>query len=239
MVLRKTLLSCAALTLLTGMALSNAHAQPPTQLSFLGGVFDFTSGTGFSNVAGSQSAFSYVENAGTTINLNGSGVAAYIVLSGSLSGGATEVSVGGTNIVQQNLTGVTESIIAANNGPGWTAGSTLMTVSATGATLSGSGTNATFTLSGNDLFSSNYFNVAGAQSQTMLLTSTTALGVTGGTSTTSGSITVTTGGTLNSFTANAYSNVFNSSSIPEASTLMGLGGLVLGGGFFGLRRRKA
>lgn len=239
MVLRKTLLSCAALTLLTGMALSNAHAQPPTQLSFLGGVFNFD-GTNFTNAGGSggtATTFSFVENAGTLTTFTGANVGAYIVLSGTISGGASEVTAGGSSFVQQTLTGVTEQVIANGTG-GFASGTNLLSVSSTNATLSGSGSHLTFSLSGTDLFSSSYFNVAGAQSQTMLLTTSSPLSVTGGTTTTSGGITVTSGGTLGGFSGTAYSNVFNSSSVPEASTLLGLGGLVLGGGFFGLRRRK-
>lgn len=239
MVLRKTLLSCAALTLLTGMALSNAHAQPPTQLSFIGGIFDFTSGSGLTNAGGSggtTTTFSFANNAGSTVTFNG--VSAYIVLSGSLSGSATEVSVGGSNIVQQNLTGVTETIVANGSG-GFAAGTTLLSVNASSALLSGSGNSLTFSLGGTDLFSSNYFDVHGIDNQTMLLTTNSALGLSSVTSSnTVGNITVSTG-TLGSFDASASSNVFNSTAVPEASTLMGLGGLVLGGGFFGLRRRKA
>jgi hypothetical protein len=236
MVLRKTLLSCAALTLMTGMALSTAQAQ--TQLSFLGGVFNFD-GTSFTNAGGASgtaTTFSFVDNAGTTIDLNGQNVTASIVLSGTVSGAATEVTVGSTSFIQQSLTGVTEKIIANGSG-GFTAGTTLIAVSSTDATLSGTGHNLTFSLAGSGLFSSNYFSVGGPGSQTMLLSTNNALSVTGTTST-SGGISVTTG-TLGAFTGTAYSNVFNSSSVPEASTLMGLGGLVLGGGFLSLRRRKA
>jgi hypothetical protein len=159
-----------------------------------------------------------------------------------LSGSATTVTGNGVNTLTQNLTGVTESIVS-NGGSGnpFTAGSNLISVSSTSAMLSGSvgGNNLTFSLAGNGIFSSDYFNLSGAQNQTMQLTTSSALGLASVSNTYTGfGYTVQTG-TLGSFSATAHSNVFNSGSVPEASTLIGLGGLVLGGGFFGLRRRKA
>jgi len=237
MVLRKILLSCAALALLTGMAGSAANAQ--IQLSFLGGVFDFSS-SGFTASGGSTtSTFDFYSNAGSVVSFNGQNVQATITLSGSLSGLATAVTVGSTSIVQQNLSGITETITATgSNGP-FAPGTNLLSVSASSATLSGSGHNLTFSLAGNDIFTSDVFHVGGAQTQTLLASTDNALGLSSvSSSTTSGGITVSTG-TLGSFTATAHSNVFNSGSVPEASTLMGLGSLVLGGGLLGLRRRKA
>jgi hypothetical protein len=242
MVLRKTLASCAALALLAGLGATQAKAD--VQLSFLGGVFDF-SGSGFTSSGGSTgTTFEFVENGGVTTSF-GNTVSAHIILTGTLSGSATTVTGNGVNTLTQNLTGVTESIVS-NGGSGnpFAAGSNLISVGSTSAMLSGSvgGNNLTFSLAGHNIFSSDYFNVSGAQNQTMQLTTSSALGLASVSNTYTGfGYTVQTGA-LGSFSATAHSNVFNSGTgpaVPEASTLIGLGGLVLGGGFFGLRRRKA
>jgi hypothetical protein len=231
MVLRKTLLSWVALGALTCASLLQARAD--TQLNFTGGVFSF-SGNTFS--ATTDVVFNYV-----TVNGSQTVVTpfnAFLTLSGT-AGTATEVTQGGTQIgVTTSLTNVSESITAAQSGFGITDGQTLVAFSGQSGTLGGAGKTISFSLaSSGSIFSSDVFKLYGPENTTLQLSPSTVLSVTGS-STSSGAYTVTTG-TLNAFSATGKSNVFNAASVPEASTVIGLGGLVLGGGFLGLRRRKA
>jgi hypothetical protein len=232
MVLRKTLLSWAALGALTCASLMQARAQ--TQLNFTGGVFNF-SGNTFS--ATTDVLFNYV-----TVNGSQTVVTpfnAFLTLSGT-AGTATEVTQSGTQLgVTTSLTNVSESITAAQSGDGITSGQTLVAFSGQSGTLGGANSTISFTLSSpGNIFSSDVFALYGPENTTLQLSPSTVLSVTGSSMSYAGGYTITTG-TLNAFSATGNSNVFNAASVPEASTVIGLGGLVLGGGFLGLRRRKA
>jgi hypothetical protein len=210
-----------------------ANAQT-TQLSFTSGVFNF-SGSTFS--ASTDVVFNYY-----TVNGSQTVVTpfnAFLTLSGTV-GSASEATLSGQQIsVSAGLTNVSETITAAQSGFGITSGQTLVAFANQSATLSGAGKTISFSFtSPNAVFSSDVFqsHLYGPESENLQLTPSSVLSVTGST-TNYGAVAVTTG-TLNGFTATGGSNVFNAASVPEASTLLGLGGLVLGGGFIGLRRRK-
>jgi len=231
MVLRKTLLSCAGIALLAGVGLSNANADTYFG-SVTGGVFkfdgtNFTSGTsGFASPV--STTFNFLVDATVIFKTAGITVDAKLTLSGVADGSAAQLN----GAVFQKLKDVTETI--TENG---TSLNLVSTINPVNATLSGSGQSLNFSIAGNNLFNSDYFNLTGRQIQTITFNTDSVLGVTG-THPIAGFPNYTLG-TLNSFSATATSNLFSSSSVPEASTLIGLGGLVLGGGLLGLRRRKA
>jgi hypothetical protein len=215
MVLRKTLLSCAALGVLTGASLMQAHAQ--SQLNFTGGAFNF-SGSTFS--ASTTVAFNYAIVGGTTFT-NTPPVTAYLTLTGT-AGTATATPFGSQTVITDTLTNVSESINL-----GSPTGTQL--VGYTGQSLSLLGAGHTLDLnfsSPNSVFTSGVFSLYGPETESLALTTNGTVGASGG--------------ALTGFSsATGTSNTFNAASVPEASTMIGLGGLVLGGGFLGLRRRKA
>jgi hypothetical protein len=123
-------------------------------------------------------------------------------------------------VIVTTFTNVTESVTAG----GHNLVSTVSPQTATFSAVNGSQTGSLF-LSGNNIFSSEYFKASGIETDSISF------------KTTSGTFN-TSGGKLSSFQAKTLSNTFSATSVPEASTMLGLGGLVLGGGLLGLRRRK-
>jgi len=218
MYLRKTLVTCAALALAVGTGAVSAQAQfagtTGTNHYFIGTsagpgseyklttdvVFNFLTASTYYSVA-----------AGTNVN-------AVLTLSGFTSGNAT--ASGST--VYQSLADVTESITALS-GPH----TNLLTMTGASGLFTGSGSTASITLTGTNMFTSDYYHLGGTQS------ADTELKIVGG------APLHLVGNSIHAFRAESLSNVFHSSSVPEASTLLGLGGLLVGGGLLGLRRRKA
>jgi len=236
--LRKTLIACSVLAVLIGAGMNHAHADGFANIT--GGVFSFDSTKGFSSGAtfggSTATVFDFTINTEFYNVAAGTPIPAIITLSGTLDGSAIGTSVfGGQQIVYQGLKNVTETVTATSG-----AHTNLLSVSGATGAINGIGNSATFSLSGSNIFSSDYFSpshLAGVQSQSILLTTDSSLMVSGSTMS-SGPVTQTTGA-LGNFTGVAQSDIFRSSSVPEASTLLGLGGLIVGGGLLGLRRRKA
>jgi hypothetical protein len=232
-VLRKNFLAWIALGALTTAGSLAAQAQS-TQLNFTGGVFSFNNGT-FTDTT--NVVFNYVTIGGSQYAFNPP-IQASLTLSGDV-GTATNVTLNGTQIaVSAGLTNVTETIKATQSGQGITSGETLVSYSGQSGMLAGAGKTISFGLtSPGNIFTSDVFALYGPENTTLQLTPSSVLSVTGSTMNYGSGVAVTTG-TLNAFSATGKSQVFNAASVPEASTLIGLGGLVLGGGLLGLRRRK-
>jgi hypothetical protein len=218
MILRKTFVSCATLALLIGTGITDAHAGDFASATGTPGAFNFTKGSGFS-LSGTQTS---------SLTINGTTYATDITFTATTNPSSPSVYMGG--VLVQNLTGITETF--TNTAPG---GGTLLTLTNGSGTLVGGydshgNYDVSINVSGNNILSSPLYGGGTALSgvQTDLITLT---GV---------PVPITeSGGQLESFTGNLGSQSFTSSSVPEASTLLGLGGLVVGGGLLGLRRRKA
>jgi hypothetical protein len=233
MVLRKTFMSLVALGALTCVGLMHAQAQS-TQLNFTGGVFNF-SGSTFSETTDVIFNFATINGVQTSF---ATPFQAQLTLSGTIGTASEYVNNGKQIGVLAGVTGLNESITAISSESGITAGQQLVGFTGGSATLGGVGKTISLTLGTNtSLFKSDVFALAGPENTTLQLNANQVLSVSGSTAT-YGTLKVTTG-SLNAFTATGKSNVFNAASVPEASTLIGFGGLLLGGGFFGLRRRKA
>jgi hypothetical protein len=213
----KAKLSIGAMALLASLGTTHAGAQATfgTVAGSTSDAFSFGSSFGTSG-NGTTTPFTFsVNSTNGPLVFGGTTVSGLFTLSGTAG---TATSLGSPGHFIETVTDVSESITSGAN--------TLVSTSGQTGYLIGYATGKVeFVLGGSNLFSSDYYTLSGKQSEVLNFSTASTPTVTAG--------------TLSSFNGTLTSGAFRSSSVPEASTLIGLGGLVLGGGFFGLRRRKA